>query len=289
MSIGSVTAAANSAILTSERTQAALVSSASRLASGKQIQTAADNPSGLAIYETLTAQAAGLEQATNNVGNAQNAAGVAEGALSQVSAVVSQLNTLSIAASNDFLSPVQRQALQAQANQDAAQINTISQNTNFNGQPLLQNNGQPLNVQATAAEGGTVGVAFGTTNARTLGVSNLDFGTTAAAETAIGTSQTAIDTVATTVPKRGADGRARHPSPERPDGWAQPDQFGLEHRRSELRPSIDEQQPAPGPPGDRYDRLAERQQPIRVSQRTHQRGNRASLGRGSPFLPRQLT
>lgn len=204
MSIGSVTAAANSAILTSERTQAAIVSSASRLASGKQIQTAADNPSGLAIYETLTAQAAGLEQATNNVGNAQNAAGVAEGALSQVSAVVSQLNTLSIAASNDFLSPVQRQALQAQANQDAAQINTISQNTNFNGQPLLQNNGQPLNVQATAAEGGTVGVAFGTTNARTLGVSNLDFGTTAAAETAIGTSQTAIDTVATTRAQNGA-------------------------------------------------------------------------------------
>ena len=204
MSIGSVTNAASTAILSLDTTGAQLRATASKLSSGKQIQTAADNPSGLAIYETLTVQAAGLEQATSNVNDAQDAANVAEGALGQVSAVVSQLNTLSIAASNDFLSPVQRQALTAVATQDTAEINSIAQNTNFNGQPLLQNSGAPLTVQATGSQGGTTPVQFGTRNAATLGVSNLDLATTSAAETSIGTTQAAIDAVATSRAQNGA-------------------------------------------------------------------------------------
>jgi flagellin len=117
-----------------------LIQSATRLSTGKQINSAADNPSGLAIYTQLTNQAAGFDQGSMNAQDALNATNIAQGAAQSITGIVGNLNTEAIAASNDFLAPQDQQAIQAQANQQIQQINSIAQSTNFNGVNLL--NGQ---------------------------------------------------------------------------------------------------------------------------------------------------
>lgn len=117
-----------------------LLQAATRLSTGQQINSAADNPSGLAIYTQLTNQAAGFDQGSMNAQDALNATNIAQGAAQSISGIVQNLNTEAIAAGNGFLSPTDQQAIQAQANQQIAQINSIAQNTNFNGVNLL--NGQ---------------------------------------------------------------------------------------------------------------------------------------------------
>jgi len=107
---------------------------------GKSINSASDNPSGLAIYNTLTAQANGFTAASQNVSTANDAVSVADGALQQTQQGLQSLNAIAVQASNDFLSPADRADLQTVANQLVQQINTNAQNANFNGAPLLQGN-----------------------------------------------------------------------------------------------------------------------------------------------------
>ncbi len=114
-----------------------LLQSANQLSSGNRITSAAVDPSGLAIFNALSSQAAGFDQGSLNAQDALNATNVAEGGAQSITGILGSLNTESIAASNDLLSPTDQQAIQAQATQQIQQINTIAQNTNFNGAQLL--------------------------------------------------------------------------------------------------------------------------------------------------------
>jgi flagellin len=155
--IGSLTSQANQALTPLQQIQQELLKPYSQASSGKRILSAADDPSGLAIYETLTTQAAGFDQGASNALDAGNALNVAEGALQTTQDALGSLRSLAVQASNDFLSPSQRQDLQTVANQLVAQINTDAQNATFNGTPLL--NGT-YGAQAPTAASATV-----TTNA----------------------------------------------------------------------------------------------------------------------------
>lgn len=135
--IGSLT---NNALNSLFSNQFDLLRTATQLSSGKAINTAADNPSGLAIYNALSAQASAFDQGSLNAQDALNATNVAEGATQSVSSILGNLNVDAIAASNSLLSPTDEQSIQTAANQQVQQINTIAQNTNFNGLNLLQGN-----------------------------------------------------------------------------------------------------------------------------------------------------
>jgi len=193
---------ANQSLLALSSHQSSLQKSYQQLSSGKAINSAADNPSGLAIYETLSAQAGGTDQGSSNVTDALNALTTAEGANSSQAAGLQQLNVLSIQASNDLLSPSDRANLQTEANQITQQINTTASQSNFNGQPLQQ--GQAFTVQAGATEGNTVTAQTTNTNSQTLGVSNIDLSSTSSSENAIGNSQAAIDNLSAQRAQLGA-------------------------------------------------------------------------------------
>lgn len=132
--IGSLTGSALNSLYSLNQ---GLLSSADKLSSGKAINSAADNPSGLAIYTALENQAAGFDQGSLNAQDALNATNVAEGGAQSITNILGNLNTESIAAGNGLLSPSDQQAIQDQATQQLQQINTIAQNTNFNGVQLL--------------------------------------------------------------------------------------------------------------------------------------------------------
>jgi len=135
MAINSV--GTDQALAALEQTRQALQTSLTRETTGKQLNTAADNPAAYAIATTLQTQVAAFNEASQNVQTAYNATNVATGALAGTSDILGQLRNLAVAGVNDFLSPTDRAALQTQANQLVAQANTIAQTTNFNGAPLL--------------------------------------------------------------------------------------------------------------------------------------------------------
>jgi flagellin len=127
----------NSVQLNLNKNQSALQTSVTRLSSGLRINTAADDPSGLAIAEKLQSQVNGFDQAVRNVQDANNAATVAEGALQTTTDILQRIRTLSVEAASDITSPSDKQNLQVEVTQLLLEINRISQNTQFNGLALL--------------------------------------------------------------------------------------------------------------------------------------------------------
>lgn len=157
---------ANNASLNLNRNQASLQTAVTRLSSGLRINTAADDPSGLAIAESLQAQVNGFDQGARNVQDATNAAQVAEGALQTTTDILQRVRTLAVEGASDITSTDDRKNLQSEVQQLLLEVNRISQNTNFNGQALLDGSHagfqQQVDVNATItsnsdlAAGGTL-------------------------------------------------------------------------------------------------------------------------------------
>ncbi len=178
---------ANSASLNLNRNQASLGKAVTSLSSGLRINTAADDPSGLAIAESLQAQVNGFDQASRNVQDATNAAQVAEGALQTTTDILQRVRTLAVEGASDITSTDDRKNLQAEVQQLLLEVNRISQNTNFNGQALLDGSHagfqQQVDVNATItsnsdlAAGGTLVDAKGVTFASNAPAASLVDGT----------------------------------------------------------------------------------------------------------------
>jgi len=199
--IGSSTAA-NQTLLNQGLHQNSLLKSFNQLSSGLAIQSAADNPSGAAIAAFLQAGVNGTDQGTGNAVNAENALTVAQGATTSITSGLQQLNSLAVQGSSDFLNAGERQDLQVQANQITQQINTVGNQTQFNGVNLLQ--GSNLTVQTGSIQGATVNVNTPAVNSNSLGVSSVDLTSTNSSENAIGQAQGAIDQLAQQQAQLGA-------------------------------------------------------------------------------------
>ncbi len=128
---------ANAAELQLERNQRKLSDITRRLSSGLRIQSAADDPSGLAISENLLDRVAALTTSSQNVATARNAAAVADGALATVTSVLLRIRSLAVEASSSIEDDGDRANVQAEIDSLVHEIDRISQNTNFNGQALL--------------------------------------------------------------------------------------------------------------------------------------------------------
>jgi len=119
------------------QTQNALMTETERLSSGLRVNTAADDPSGLAIAETLQTKVAGLDQGALEIQNANNALTVADGAMQTVSDILQRMRSLVVESRNDLQSTADRNNTQAELTQLSDEINRIAQNTQFNGRNLL--------------------------------------------------------------------------------------------------------------------------------------------------------
>ncbi len=133
------------------RNQAALKNIVTQLSSGLRINSAADDPSGLAIATNLQTQVDGFNTAVQNVQNANNAAQVALGALSTTTDILQRIRSLAVEASSDLNSNQDRVNLQAEVSQLLLEVNSISQSVNFNGQPLLDGSHAGFQPQQAAS------------------------------------------------------------------------------------------------------------------------------------------
>ncbi|MFI5379377.1 MAG: flagellin [Tepidisphaerales bacterium] len=120
------------------KNSAALSTSLQRLSSGLQINSGKDAPAALIASETLRSEIAGINQAIENSGRADNVLSTAEGSLQEVSALLLEVQSLTTQAANTgALSTAEIAANQLQVDSILSSINRISNTTQFNGVKLL--------------------------------------------------------------------------------------------------------------------------------------------------------
>ncbi len=96
-----------------DNNQAALKNVVTQLSSGLRINSAADDPSGLAIATNLQTQVDAFNTASQNVQNANNAAQVADGALATETDILQRIRNLAVEASSSINSTSDTTNLQA--------------------------------------------------------------------------------------------------------------------------------------------------------------------------------
>jgi flagellin len=114
-----------------------LKTSLQRLSSGKRVNSAADDPAGMAIAQTMTLQVNGNNQGIRNANDGISMAQTAEGALGQIQNNLQTIRQIAVQAANGTVSDTNRSQLQTEVDQLTQEISRIVQTTNFNGTMLL--------------------------------------------------------------------------------------------------------------------------------------------------------
>ena len=182
-----------------EQSNRLLTNALRQLSSGLRINRAADDAAGLAIAEQFNTQARQGRVEINNLQSGYNVAATAEGGLQVQQEAVQRIRELALQAGNGTLSPDDRAALNAEAQQLIEQIGGIAQDTEFNGQALLNEN---QTVDLGTAGGNQVNLNASTPEA--LGLDTIDLSTAEGAAAAIGAADTASQRISTNRSNLGA-------------------------------------------------------------------------------------
>jgi len=120
------------------RANSALSSSLAKLSTGLKINTAADGPADLIISEKFRSQINSISAAVENTQNAISMLSTAEGALNEVNSLLNKMQGLALKATQTGTqSPDEIAASQAEIDAALESINSISRNTAFGSQNLL--------------------------------------------------------------------------------------------------------------------------------------------------------
>ncbi len=115
----------------------AVAKSLQRLSSGLKINSAKDNPAGLAMAKRMNAQLMGLSMANQNASDGVSIIETADGAMAEISEMLQRLNELAVKAANGVESDSDRDVIQKEVNQLTEEIDRVAETTEFNGQKLL--------------------------------------------------------------------------------------------------------------------------------------------------------
>ena len=158
--------------LSSLVTQRALGSSKSeldtameRLASGKRVNTAADDAAGLSIGARMNAQVSAFRMAIRNAEDGISLAETAEGSMEEITDMLLRMRELAMAAANGTYSQDDRKSLDLEVQQLKEEIDRIASHSVFNGQSLLDGTFQSvMQVGTESSEAVTVDIANLTTD-----------------------------------------------------------------------------------------------------------------------------
>jgi flagellin len=108
-----------------------------KLSSGQRINKASDDAAGLAIADSLRADQRLASVAIRNANDGVSVVAIADGALAQISAVLTRMAELAEQSANGVFSNDQRSALQNEFVALGSEIQRIADTTTFNGVKLL--------------------------------------------------------------------------------------------------------------------------------------------------------
>ena len=148
-----------------------------KLSSGYKINRAADDAAGLSISEKMRKQMRGLDQASTNAQDGISAVQTAEGALTEVHAMLQRMNELAVQAANGTNAESDRQSIQDEIEQLTTEIDRVAETTKFNESYLLKGNGKETTINIAAKDAGIAGELTGVgTGLATFKMSALDNG-----------------------------------------------------------------------------------------------------------------
>ena len=119
------------------KSENALTKSLERLSSGLKINHGKDNPAGLAMGKRMNAQLEGLSVASQNAANGVSVIEIADGALSEMHAILQRMNELSIKASTGSITDEDREMVDKEVQELKEELTRIKNATQFNGQHIL--------------------------------------------------------------------------------------------------------------------------------------------------------
>lgn len=123
------------------------------LATGQRIVQASDDPAGLAIAENLKSEIRANGQAKMNAQSAISLSQVGEGALSEMSNLVTRLRELSVQSASDTISDKERTYLQQEAKSLTEELDRISKTTKFGNSSLLDGSKSEFDFHIGAGSG----------------------------------------------------------------------------------------------------------------------------------------
>jgi flagellin len=112
-----------------------------RLSSGKRINSGADDAAGLQIADSLRANVRALDQAVRNANDGISVAQIADGALQEISNILTRAVTLAEEAATATVDSTGRASIDAEFSQIQAEIARIANQTNFNGVGIFTSSG----------------------------------------------------------------------------------------------------------------------------------------------------
>ena len=119
------------------RNERSLNTAMEQLSTGKKINSAADNASGLAITSRMTSQIRALDQAVRNANDARSMISTAEGALDEITSMLQRMRELAVQAGTGTNSVKDRSYIVQEFRELTAEIERISANTQWNGRNIL--------------------------------------------------------------------------------------------------------------------------------------------------------
>lgn len=182
-----------------------------RLSSGYRINSAADDPAGLAVSEKMRAQIRGLEVAQQNTQDGINLIQTAEGNLNETHSILQRMMELAVQSSNGtYQNDTDRKNSAAEFDALKQEIDRIANSAQFNGTSLLNGNlaqnpnppadpakpdGLTLQVGPDGSAASRFTIHIPNMGTKGLGIDQASIGTQQSAMDAIGLIQKGIDSV----------------------------------------------------------------------------------------------
>ncbi len=169
-----------------------------RLSTGLRISTASDDAAGLAISERLRSQIRSLDQAKRNANDGISLVQTAEGALNEVSSILTRLRELAVQSSNGSVSGQDKETLDQEFQSLVSEVNRIGSSTEFSGIKLLDGSTSSVSFHVgfgTTTGIDTISVSLQAALSTSLSLNALDIGSGGVTTTAIDRIDSAINTV----------------------------------------------------------------------------------------------
>ncbi len=124
-----------------------------KLSSGLRINRAGDDAAGLAISEKMRSQIRGLNQASRNAQDGISMIQTAEGALSETQAIGQRMRELAVQSANGTYTDEDRKLIDQEFGQLKNEIDRIANDTEFNGNKVLNGNVSGKEIKTDMAGG----------------------------------------------------------------------------------------------------------------------------------------
>jgi len=148
---------------------AAYSQASTRISTQLAINSAKDNPVGLAVANRWKAQIASYAKATDNINAGISAVQIADSALSEIATVLTSMKTLATSSASGTASAATRASNQTVFETYMAQIDSIAESAEYNGASLLNGDTPTIKVQTGINSGDTTTLNFSSVISSALG------------------------------------------------------------------------------------------------------------------------